>query len=343
MYGMRFYLRRQFVSLFVLMLSICSYAQNSSYLDHDIYIVGERAEDGVSGYWKNNEFTPLYSPVKHIVVENGNVYIGGSDRVYRHGTHESEVYFFINDSHDKRYLDNYEFKHKEVYTNSMAVCDGRVYIHGGGKYWGGNRASLDNLTGERFTYNGGPNITSYDGVLYKLTYSGYRAYGQEVQLEFKNNNKRSWYLNGIKVYYGFVLVPGAYKYPGLKLYPCYWLDGKLVELPKPSNNDVVTEDVVLLSSGNIYPLVFAKPDHSGDNRKHYFYAQGKFYEIPLATNIRKITVFEDIVYILGKCKRGALNIPCYWVYKEYNGVLIHEKHVTLPRARDAYDIFVTRD
>ena len=217
----------------------------------------------------------------------------------------------------------------------MAVCNGKIYITG---ELGGDHSTDSKWVtwiGDEMQNYGGPAIIENEGAIYSIRRfrtgnDGFTAYGQFIPLSGNGS--------GIAVKNGSVYVVGYYWKDGKRI-PCYWIDGERKNFLVYDNAfDGSAWDIAVLSDGCVCVIGATKFGPTLWTEVSFQTCLGD------AERYNKICAFEDKIYILGTCKRGALKIPCYWIMvKKDTGGLIVEKQVMIPGARSVTDMVVTRE
>ncbi|MCU0848274.1 MAG: hypothetical protein MUD12_10340 [Spirochaetes bacterium] len=154
-------------------------------------------------------------------------------------------------------------KQELLYTNNTSILGVNSYgpfITGGG-YWtdgAGDEIACYWLNGTRFDIVGGggvsANVTSVktcgNGIYMSLTYMGTLCYyhnGVLVSYPITNSYAEDIFVDGKDVYLS------GYRISGPNQLPCYWKNGKLVDLPIPAGSGLITEAAsIWVDTGNVY-------------------------------------------------------------------------------------------
>lgn len=343
-------MRNYILYLTFLLLSIFCHGQTytQTTATPNVYIVGCVANggEGKACYWKNDKsiFLPDGDNAQSIAVENGNVYVAGTS-LYRRNYAVSDLYLFCYVNGNKQVLTNVG-SNKKLYNNKidMAVCNGKIYITGELYTPGYSNEWVTWIDGEQRS-GGGPAITAYEGFIFSTRVLGSKDRGSEQYYFAVNDNVRTDLFadNNLRRFYGITVLDGNVYVAGEVLVSdkwraCYWINGKgRLSIPGYLN------DIAVLSDGSVHTIGMCSIDK---NEKIPFYWYGNNVSIfAEASRLIKICAFENKIYILGYCKKGVMNIPCYWIMaqNQETGKWETERMVTIPGAKDVYDMVVTKD
>ena len=313
-------------------------------LGQNVYLAGSFM-DGTGSqacYWHNEKLYPSHIPdldaYYYVSVENNCACVTGiyykSTNPYWPEHHDVHLYCgkFMNGRKIEEYIVLAARYHDTRYVNQTfrlhdaEYCNGKLYATGyiTARSYGSDKWFMY-VDDEMTSCSANTSITSYAGTIYKSDFHSISAYGQRVDL---GSSAR---IQDIHVAYGIVYAVGSQN-----SVPCYWIDGMIKNLPLPKeSNKASVESIAVLSNGNVYAIV-----ESGN--KSFFWGGTGYANIPNAESFTKVFVLDDMIYLLGRYKNGAFSRPCYWVLYEKDGSLRQSKMVTIPNARNVYDIVVTR-
>lgn len=308
-------------------------------LGQNVYLAGSFMDGTVSQacYWHNEKLYP--SQVENIgkydfiFVENGSVCVVGLQyKPIRYWGNELCAHLYCGKYVNGRSVSDSSILavqgtsfNEDFHLYDADYCNGKFYITGYiSKDYSSNKWYMWE-NGQKESCSDMSSVTSYAGTIYNSSFCSISAYGQRIDL---GSSAR---IQDIHVAYGIVYAVGSQN-----SVPCYWIDGMIKNLPLPKeSNKASVESIAVLSNGNVYAIV-----ESGN--KSFFWGGTGYATIPNAESFTKVFVLDDMIYLLGRYKSGAFSRPCYWVLYEKDGSLRQSKMVTIPNARNVYDIVVTR-
>lgn len=324
-------MKKNLLHLILLLSSIYCFGQTTYYgSSANVYIAGSYMDgtEQKACYWKNGELIPLNGVIGStaaITVEDGIVYTAGVvSFIDRFKINRKCVLCWAN---GQAYGTTESYSDTGVAISDMSVCNGKTYILGViHRYDRWDKVMWVDGVEQSSDWT---SLSAYDGIMYFMNSTGFSAYDQYIRVD--------GVAYGMTIAYGIVYIAGA---TGAKSEnPCYWIDGERKDIPKYNNRDTYLSDIAVLSNGRVHAIGGQRTNR---NSIPVYWGGDRYLSIPNAASFTKIYVYDDKIYLLGRCKRGAISIPCYWVMTEVNGSLNVENMVSLLGAKSASDIVVTK-